>query len=747
MASELKVNKISPESGTTLTLGDSGDTINFGSGVLPNFENLTVTGDLTVDTNSLKVDSTNNFVGIGTASPTVALDVVGAITATGNITGTLATAAQPNITSLGTLTGLTTTGDINLGDNDKINLGASNDLQIYHDGSGSYIDDAGQGVLTIRADNYAQFRNLSNENMARFISDGAVLLYHDNSQKFTTTSTGIDVTGTTLTDGLTVNSGTTDVATRFESTDDTAGVALSDQNGSILLLTRDTGDFSVNVGGSGSSSGSGSSEAMRIDSSGNVGIGTTSPAVSLDISSSDSTLARFMTSGTDGLIQVGNNTSAIGTEARVHFLHNSIDGNRITSVSTEDFSVAGNRSSYLKFQGRSNGNYYVMASMLPSAGGSKLGVNTESPQKSLHVVGPDGTAGVTEGNSNTALYLDNNDSCIINIQSGTGTTDYGSIFFSDAEAQNRGAIYYNHPDDSFRFNTAASEAMRIDSSGNLLVGKTSSSGSVAGAELRGIGRIFGTSDANAPLFLNRLTSDGTIITLRKDSSEVGTLGANSSYIYLTNTVNVGLRFVGSDIRPCNSDGSDRNNAIDLGDSAVKFKDGYFAGTVTANAFSGDGSALTGISGGKVLQVVSATKTDTASTTSTTYGDITGLSVSITPSSTSSKIYVVFSVAAGNSNGSANYRLVRNSTAIAIGDAAGSRTQSTISSQAGAGNRMEGLGSNYLDSPSTTSATTYKVQWRVQNSGTNIYLNRSASDSDNESHPRGSSTITVMEIGA
>lgn len=77
MASEIKVNKISPESGTTLTLGDSGDTINFGSGVLPNFENLTVTGDLTVDTNSLKVDSTNNFVGIGTASPSFALDVAG----------------------------------------------------------------------------------------------------------------------------------------------------------------------------------------------------------------------------------------------------------------------------------------------------------------------------------------------------------------------------------------------------------------------------------------------------------------------------------------------------------------------------------------------------------------------------------------------------------------------------------------------------------------------------------------------
>lgn len=71
----LEVNKITPQSGTTLTLGDTGDTINFGSGVLPNFENLTVTGDLTVDTNSLYVDSANNRVGIGTTSPDRSLHI------------------------------------------------------------------------------------------------------------------------------------------------------------------------------------------------------------------------------------------------------------------------------------------------------------------------------------------------------------------------------------------------------------------------------------------------------------------------------------------------------------------------------------------------------------------------------------------------------------------------------------------------------------------------------------------------
>ena len=75
MASELLVNKITPESGTTLTLGDSGDTISFASGVLPSLESLTITGDLTVDTDTLYVDSTNNRVGIGTTSPSTDLVV------------------------------------------------------------------------------------------------------------------------------------------------------------------------------------------------------------------------------------------------------------------------------------------------------------------------------------------------------------------------------------------------------------------------------------------------------------------------------------------------------------------------------------------------------------------------------------------------------------------------------------------------------------------------------------------------
>ena len=84
---------------------------------------------------------------------------------------------------------------LDLGDNEKIRLGASQDLEIYHDGSNSYIKDGGTGNLRISGTQVDILNPDANEFKARFKTDGAVELYHDNSKKFETTSTGIDVTG------------------------------------------------------------------------------------------------------------------------------------------------------------------------------------------------------------------------------------------------------------------------------------------------------------------------------------------------------------------------------------------------------------------------------------------------------------------------------------------------------------------------------------------------------------------------
>ena len=133
-------------------------------------------------------------------------DVIAANTVSATtLTGTLSTATQTSITSVGTLTSLTVSGDVNIsanvvmsaninyGDNDYTTFGHGKDLQIYHDGAHSYITDAGTGNLKITA---TQLDILgTSETMATFVDDGAVTLYHDNAAKVATTATGISVTG------------------------------------------------------------------------------------------------------------------------------------------------------------------------------------------------------------------------------------------------------------------------------------------------------------------------------------------------------------------------------------------------------------------------------------------------------------------------------------------------------------------------------------------------------------------------
>jgi hypothetical protein len=150
--------------------------------------------------------------------------------------------------------------------------------------------------------------------------------------------------------------------------------------------------------------------------------------------------------------------------------------------------------------------------------------------------------------------------------------------------------------------------------------------------------------------------------------------------------------------------------------------------------------------GQVLQVVSTTKTDTFSMSSTTFADITGFSVSITPTSTSSKIYVSCTISCGNDlDAAALFRLVRGATDIAIADTAGSRIRTTTVHYDGVESIMGTVAFTFLDSPSTTSATTYKVQMSTSNNTQSVHVNRTHSDSDAANIQRGVSTITLMEI--
>jgi len=143
--------------------------------------------------------------------------------------------------------------------------------------------------------------------------------------------------------------------------------------------------------------------------------------------------------------------------------------------------------------------------------------------------------------------------------------------------------------------------------------------------------------------------------------------------------------------------------------------------------------------GTVLQVVSTTKTDPFSTNSTSFTDVTGLSATITPRSTSSKIYVSISFIYGTTDATAaqDFNLARDGVAIAQADTGGIREGTFLPYTASASAR--GGGSiTFLDSPSTTSTLVYNLQAKSQ-TGNTVYVNRGASD------VRSVSTITLMEI--
>jgi hypothetical protein len=152
--------------------------------------------------------------------------------------------------------------------------------------------------------------------------------------------------------------------------------------------------------------------------------------------------------------------------------------------------------------------------------------------------------------------------------------------------------------------------------------------------------------------------------------------------------------------------------------------------------------------GSVLQVVQTVKTDIFSTTSTSMVDITGLSVSITPSSSSNKILVMFSgsIASNNNQNSVGIQLSRGGSALFVGDAAGSRVQATAMAYSANVDTQYPANFSYLDSPATTSSITYTVQMRCNSTGT-AYLSRSSADANTTTDFRTSASIIVMEIKA
>lgn len=168
----------------------------------------------------------------------------------------------------------------------------------------------------------------------------------------------------------------------------------------------------------------------------------------------------------------------------------------------------------------------------------------------------------------------------------------------------------------------------------------------------------------------------------------------------------------------------------------------------------DGSAWKQLASttGSVLQVQSGTKSDTfsASLSANVLTNITGLSVSITPKSTASRILIFTHIHVANSGDAISLSLKRNSTYIGVGNTDGSRqtrTMTTNSSDSLASYRAAPVSMTFLDSPNTTSSITYSVDLSTALAGLTriLYVNRSQNDDNVASVPRTISTITAMEI--
>ena len=263
---------------------------------------------------------------------------------------------------------------------------------------------------------------------------------------------------------------------------------------------------------------SGLGERMRIDSSGNVGIGDTSPNAKLDVRSQINvtnangyslqavTGTRYGYSSTYKVVLLGgsgtstsdniaigydpsvNSSGAFtGTGSELLFRNgikfttpNSTDtGFNINHLVLKDGNVGiGTSSPSSKLH--VNGNFTstgiddnATSTAITINSNEYVGINTTSPARFLHITGNDGASGTTSGNSDTQIFIDNNGGNGAIIEFGASNTGAGSILFSDEDASNRGKVQYFHSSNSMVFSTNASEAMRINSSGTLLVGTTS----------------------------------------------------------------------------------------------------------------------------------------------------------------------------------------------------------------------------------------------------------------------------------
>jgi hypothetical protein len=447
-----------------------------------------------------------------------------------------ATATGVDVTGVITTDGLTTSADINFGDNDKAIFGAGSDLEIYHDGADSIITEQGTGSLYLGADSTIALTNAAvTQNKAQFITGGAVNLFYNNALKLATTATGVDVTGTVTADGLTVD-GIVDIsdaseaklslvrtgARRYDVTvDGSSNFAITDSALGDRLNIAGNGDISFYED-------TGTTAKFFWDASAErLGIGTSSPDRPLEVVATNTTMKI-----------TGSGVSSTG----IVFETNGTERKQI-GIPSGDTALA-----FYSDAGSSE------AMRINSSG--NVGIGDSAPSQKLNVAG-----NIMLEGSDQFLYLTN-----------VGTGNNGQYIRG---TQSNGEVRcHTTTSGSFTWEINGSQKMQIDSSGNVLVGKTTSGYTVDGFQARQNGETNFSNTSSPPVTVNRNGTDGSFISFYKSGGAVGTIGSSSGVLVVDGGTNYTGCYYGASAWIPRDNGAVVDNAVDLGNLSNRFDDIY-----------------------------------------------------------------------------------------------------------------------------------------------------------------------------
>ena len=499
------------------------------------------------------------YIWDGSAWDDAALSASGAVTAFNARTGSVTLNSTDVLNASGLLnTGGTMTGALVLNADPSVALGAA---------TKQYVDNEVAGIV----DSSPATLDTLNELAAALGDD-------PNFATTTATNIGTKVSksGDTMTGGLNITSGNLGVGTSSPSAYG-AGYTTVGVNGSTMsgvegfvggTLTSYTQTYAAQtLVGTKTATPlvfvTNDTQRMRITSSGSVGIGTSSPSDKLHVQSSGDTKLKVETTGT---------TAASGHSGLS--LNTGNGGYLLQNLTTAD-STHG----VLRIYDAANS----AERMRIDASGS-VGIGATSPD--VFSRGYTRTVGISSSGSTSLAIQSASDPQYPAIEMGRGSSR--QFLISNQAAYSTIGTIENTP---LRFLTNGSEAMRIDSSGNLLVGATTYEGSTTSNASSSYHGASGFISANVTndfgMQVNRTGTDGTLFNFRKDGSDVGSIGTANGYMELGSS-DTGIRFyTPSDaVIPANpATNSARDAAIDLGISSQRFKDLYLSGTANAANFN------------------------------------------------------------------------------------------------------------------------------------------------------------------